>query len=178
MGEPLGHFLDRLAVGVPEGVAGGEKYGERRGERFVVHAVQSPIFGTGGQAVQLLTIELNLLLYEGPGRIELRLEVVIGARDRINVRVLDCAILEAMRAFCFQIPVQVVLNVGRVVCEVTQTERYVNPMALLQLVVEALLVGLLDVEPLVRALRERVEFEVFARVLRIATARCLPGEER
>ena len=68
--------------------------------------------------MQLFAIELNLFLYEGPGREKLVLEVITFAGNRINLRILDCAVLETLRAFGFQVPVQMVLNVGWVVGEV------------------------------------------------------------
>ena len=80
--------------------------------------------------MQLLAIKLNLFLYEGPGREKLGLEVITFASNRINRRILDCAILEALRAFGFQVPVQMVLNVRGIVGKVAQAERYVDPMAL------------------------------------------------
>ena len=80
--------------------------------------------------MQLLAIKLNLFLYEGPGREKLGLQVLTFASNRINRRILDCAILEALRALSFQVPVQMVLDVSRIVGEVAQAERYVDPMAL------------------------------------------------
>ena len=77
--EPFSHLFNRLAVGLVQSIARGEKDGKSGRFWFIILAKHGKIRGFRCKTVQFLVVELDLFLDEGTSWVEFFLKVVLGA---------------------------------------------------------------------------------------------------